>query len=392
MFEVPHLKTKNILLLTLLAFLFLFILCTTAQATNYYVSNDGADSNDGSIDHPWENISYVNAKMVDSTISAGDNIYFNRGDTFSDATLNLVIGGTSEDWMEIDCYGTGDLPEINLSSAAIQSTTADVDYVRIANLSVGGSTGTNNEITFTNDHQYISIFNVTVQDSAKSGMHIEQTYYPKVENCTIEDCGLGGIVFYGTTTHRLKEGIIRNCTITNVGTDTTSDCITIHTGDSTPSTQLVGENIWVENCDVSYATEDGIDITSGTNVLIENCKSHHNTMCGITFGSYQKNVTIQNCNFSSNTLVGINVGETNGVIVRNNIVYDSTSNSILDLQASSITWIENATFYNNNFMQPNGCTYTQRVFSLNYNTFKDVFFKNNIFATFDSTNPPKLYQ
>jgi hypothetical protein len=48
-------------------------------STDYYVANDGSDDSTGtSISARWATIAKVNA----ASFSAGDNIYFNKGDTW----------------------------------------------------------------------------------------------------------------------------------------------------------------------------------------------------------------------------------------------------------------------------------------------------------------------
>ncbi len=85
-------------------FLFPFLL----NATDYYVSNSGYDTNSGtSIASPWRTIAKVNAQ----SFSAGDNIYFQRGGSWNET---LVVGnsGTSGNPITYGAYGSGDKPKI----------------------------------------------------------------------------------------------------------------------------------------------------------------------------------------------------------------------------------------------------------------------------------------
>ena len=77
----------------------------THASTSYYVSNSGNDSNNGtSTSTPWQSITKVNA----ATLSPGDSVLFNRGDTFY-GTLQARSGTTSNP-VVYDTYGTGNKP------------------------------------------------------------------------------------------------------------------------------------------------------------------------------------------------------------------------------------------------------------------------------------------
>lgn len=80
--------------------LFLF---SKAFAANYYVSNAGSDSNNGTNEAtPWQTVSKVNG----FTFSAGDTIYFKRGNTWNEKLI-VPIG-----YINFDAYGSGANPII----------------------------------------------------------------------------------------------------------------------------------------------------------------------------------------------------------------------------------------------------------------------------------------
>jgi hypothetical protein len=84
----------------------LFLLTQPCLAASYYVdSTDGSDAASGlSTALAWQNVSKVNG----FTFADGDSILFQRGETFSDATLTLATGPA--DNLTIGAYGTGDAP------------------------------------------------------------------------------------------------------------------------------------------------------------------------------------------------------------------------------------------------------------------------------------------
>ncbi|MBK3517093.1 T9SS type A sorting domain-containing protein [Carboxylicivirga marina] len=84
------------------------------MAKNYYVSNNGNDSNDGlSEATPWLTLAKVNEAAErankDGYLEPGDKILFRKGDTFV-GQLILWCSGTEGNPIEISSYGEGELP------------------------------------------------------------------------------------------------------------------------------------------------------------------------------------------------------------------------------------------------------------------------------------------
>ena len=91
--------------------LFWFI-CLSIGATNYYVKTGGNDASAGTSDGTaWATITKVNTALAAHTIVAGDNVYFNRGNTFS-GTITVVYSGSVGSPITISAYGTGANPII----------------------------------------------------------------------------------------------------------------------------------------------------------------------------------------------------------------------------------------------------------------------------------------
>jgi hypothetical protein len=100
--------SKKFLLNCLFVFSFL-IFNFTADATNYYVSSSGSDSNSGTDpSSPWQTISKVNSFR---NFTAGDNILFRRGDTFYGG-LVISNSGRSGNPITYGAYGSGAKPII----------------------------------------------------------------------------------------------------------------------------------------------------------------------------------------------------------------------------------------------------------------------------------------
>lgn len=81
--------------------------CRVAQATTYYVANDGSDeSGQGTELAPWRTLAHATAQM-----SAGDTLLLRRGDIWRE-TLTVPVSGTAQQDTVFGAYGTGDNPKI----------------------------------------------------------------------------------------------------------------------------------------------------------------------------------------------------------------------------------------------------------------------------------------
>ncbi len=80
--------------------------------TDYYVATSGSDAATGLIGAPWATIAKVNSVWAAATFAPGDNIYFNRGDTFY-GTITIAESGTDGSPITIGAYGTGANPIIS---------------------------------------------------------------------------------------------------------------------------------------------------------------------------------------------------------------------------------------------------------------------------------------
>lgn len=92
----------------------LFLLTYSLSATNYYISNNGNDNNNGlSEETPWQTINKVNA----TTFNAGDNILFERGGVWREELI-IQQSGTAQNYITYSVYGSGNKPRILGSNRA----------------------------------------------------------------------------------------------------------------------------------------------------------------------------------------------------------------------------------------------------------------------------------
>ena len=89
-------------------FAILILFCMQSQATNYYVSASGNNSNAGtSPGSAWQTV----AKVVSSlgSINSGDSVLFNRGDVFP-VTASILM---TKIGIKFGAYGTGVKPKLS---------------------------------------------------------------------------------------------------------------------------------------------------------------------------------------------------------------------------------------------------------------------------------------
>jgi parallel beta-helix repeat protein len=102
------LKIDNYSSRILLSFVFFVFFSFTVNATVYYVSTSGSDTNSGtSTDKAWKTLSKVNS----FSFKPGDQILFKRGEEWS-GTITVKQGGASGSPITYGAYGTGSKPKI----------------------------------------------------------------------------------------------------------------------------------------------------------------------------------------------------------------------------------------------------------------------------------------
>jgi len=94
---------KIFFLLSFILFIF------SAKATNYYLSNTGNDANSGmDPSSPWQTLNKLNSFK---NLKPGDNVLFNRGDTFY-GSITISNSGMAGNPITFSAYGIGEKPVI----------------------------------------------------------------------------------------------------------------------------------------------------------------------------------------------------------------------------------------------------------------------------------------
>ncbi|WP_296700210.1 right-handed parallel beta-helix repeat-containing protein [Algoriphagus sp.] len=107
-------KSSTRILGVICCLIFILISQERSLALDYYFSSSVGDDSRSfelaqSATTPWKSIEKLNE--IASSLKGGDKIYFKRGDVFH-GTIRLSKGGTINDPILFDAYGTGELPII----------------------------------------------------------------------------------------------------------------------------------------------------------------------------------------------------------------------------------------------------------------------------------------
>jgi len=170
-----------------------------AATYNYYFSDDAAGNaagndttGDGSISTPWKSLSKARTEINNKNSGDTVNLYFDRGDTWSDdtkalngTTLRILLVDTNDPIVNIDAYGTGNDPifdgEVTDFSTVGESncTSAPCFYTRF----------------FEFQRENCSISNVEIKDVYGHAIYLRDDADSfTLSNSLIHDFGSSGIV------------------------------------------------------------------------------------------------------------------------------------------------------------------------------------------------------
>ncbi len=278
---------------SLLILMLLCLSCNNAVGGTYYVdSENGSDSYDGlsatfqgGNSGPWKTIFMVNS----NTYLPGDSILFKRGGAWADGPLeprnggmpggvisiqDSVIGqplrfdlvdpenhkciyfgayGDSPEKPRIDCRG--DLGIVLLHN-----------YIIVEGLHLDN--GGNNMLWLGREsgNSWIIIDSVDVTNCSANAVRVSYGGGNIwLKGLYVYNYGVNGILLNGSPDNKLKEVLVENCWVENPETLELEDGITCHR--DSDDNDLAG-NIIIRNNTILGAGEDGIDITSGSNILL----------------------------------------------------------------------------------------------------------------------------
>ncbi len=261
----------------------LFFLTMRTWAADYYVDVDCAtpgngttSSCDNDANDPFQTIANVNA----ATFSAGDNIYFQATDTWTQAaTLTLDQSGTTGNPITYGKFGAGADPIIT-NSNNVTAIETDGSYITIQDIQIINTTEIGIILDDAGDsstpQRNIIMQRLTI-DNNGSGCAISNgqnaVNHIQVLDSTITNTALGGICFQGGShANDIHDTIISG----NVIHDVSDDAVLIHKGTSNPIT-CAGSRHYIYNNLLYEAGENPIDLECGSYIVVSGNTTYNTT-------------------------------------------------------------------------------------------------------------------
>lgn len=251
-------------------------------AATYYVREGGSNSASGTSDvTAWLNVTKVNSTVF----QPGDVILFKRGNTFPGARLTVSSSGAEGNPIRIGAYDDGAKPVIDATSTQANCVRAvSRQHIIIEDLELKNSTNDGLQLQNCSD---VIVRRVSIRDVENNGILAFQGDHVTIEDCDITNSKNNGIIFRGSVAPQLGDSIIQGCIIYN---NRANDGIALHQDNSRNdlgANFIVRDNVCVGNA------EQGFDITSGSNVLLENNASRTNGQGALSIGHTATGVTVR---------------------------------------------------------------------------------------------------
>ncbi|MFT3911846.1 MAG: T9SS type A sorting domain-containing protein [Ferruginibacter sp.] len=333
------------------SFLFATLLVFTgiANATDYYVSATGNDSNNGtSQSTPWKSISKVESFCNNGSIHAGDRILFKCGDQFTGKAViagiwgNDATSGTATNPITLGSYGTGAKPVFlyptggsTPAESRVLFWFAGVDYWVVDGLNFTDLDVTNNKVTPANCGIPLYL-----------GSDVGCNHWT-VQNVDISLCGMG-IVLVG------DYNIVQNCNMTNFknlkSTPNTGGSSAYEDYGANPFTLLDGNYNTIRENYVTGGWAESLDF------------GFNGGFCEM-FGSCSNNTfmynTIIDCNglseFGAN---GATANSVNNLYAYNKLI-DNGAMFYCNISGPFACQVGNVMFYNNTVVETNNSRFAQ---------------------------------
>lgn len=365
---------KRIIFLMIMVGISLFV-----NATNYYVSTTGNDLLDGkSPGSAWKTLSKVGGY---TSYNPGDSILLKRGEVWREM-LNFPVSGTAASKITLGGYGTSTLKPKILGSYTstwllssgnvwVSATTfsnprtdfpADVYFVKSDGTVIHGiyksnTTSLTSEYNWTWSNNNIYVYSATDPDIRYSIIEVPQRRacidtknreYININGVDLFYAQFQGISYdWSLDQVEMFNATIENCEIAHIGGDITN-----------------------------FGNEEGYGIDVGyTNMVIRKCEIHDCGRRAISLHIYGRGFTIKNILIEDNKFYNghhttgpdLSVGSSSsyttsidGVIIRRNIIYDSSTASGWSegiflqnyMYNSTTTFLRNVYIYSNIFICP----------------------------------------
>ena len=208
-------------------------------------------------------------------------------------------------------------------------------YINVADIQFMFSAGT--AVGILKASTNISLNNVDVKHAGKNAIVAEGGENITIENCVIDDAVNNGIVFKGSVENKLRNSVIRGCKISRVHNN---DCITLHKNSGLDD---IGSGHLLENNVASQCGEQGIDVTSGSDITLLSNTTYGNGDSGIVLGHGVTNIVVAN-HLSVDDGAGILVNDAQDVSIANSCILDNMQHQVVFSDAQDVNFEGNIVY------------------------------------------------
>ncbi|MDG2045804.1 MAG: right-handed parallel beta-helix repeat-containing protein [Halioglobus sp.] len=210
-------------------------------------------------------------------------------------------------------------------------------YINVANIQFLFSAGT--AVSVVKASTSISLNNIDVKHASKNAITAQGGENITIEDCNIDDVGNNGIVIKGSADNKLANSIIRGCNISRVHTN---DCITLHKNTSLDG---IGSGHLVENNVLSQCGEQGIDVTSGSDITLLGNTTYGNGDSGIVLGHGVTSIAVENhLSVDDGQYAGILVNAAQDISIANSCILDSVKHQVVFRDAEDVSFNNNVVY------------------------------------------------
>jgi parallel beta-helix repeat protein len=210
-------------------------------------------------------------------------------------------------------------------------------YINVQDIQFMLSAGT--AVSIINASTNISLNNIDVKHAGKNAITAEGGENISIENCIIDDAANNGIVFKGSAENKLRNSVIRGCTVSRVHSN---DCITLHKNSDLDD---IGSGHLLENNVLSQCGEQGIDVTSGSDITLLSNTTYGNGDSGIVLGHGVTNVVVNNhLSVDDGRYAGILVNDAQDVSIANSCILDSIKHQVVLRNAERVKFEDNIVY------------------------------------------------
>lgn len=311
------------------------IFVQTVQAANYYIdATSGSDGNDGtSTSTPWQTVTPVNSL----TLAAGDQVFFKRGETFTNTKVTLFDdNGSSGNPIVFDAYGSGANP---ILAAGSQNRVFDLrnsaSYITIQNLDLRNPSESG-IFLFSGTFTGLNFNNLSITGTTSQAILLSS-------NATSSSSTYDNLIIDGFTRGiNFSSGRSSSDTFSNLSITSSTNGIALGSSVS-PVT-----NLTLESSEITGGSGDCVLLNNVTVATVDSITASDCGMNGVHFLNATNDVSITNSNFSDNTERGIRFsGRVVDGLIATSTITGNSSDGILVLEGSAGTTFSNLTVNSN---------------------------------------------